>query len=150
MGAGGEGVAEAPVGRVGNVSDAGVADLGVGRNLCPHAAFAAGDDAEIRRQIAGEGLAFHGFDMGQWRGLVLETAAQFGDGVPRSGDADQHAFGVIEHFAGKAEGFRASPYEGPKADALHPAAHPDLDFFSCGNRVHSLKPALEKCEILRD
>ena len=80
------------------------------------------------RRLAGELAGLDALDLRQRRRLALEAIDE--SGQPHcsvAADADQHALAVVQHLAGEAELARDAPDGRPKADALHAAAHPDLD-----------------------
>ena len=84
-------------------------------------------DSEFSRKLAAIGPAFDPVDPRQRRQLAFDAVEQRGDARSIAADPQQHAFAVIENFAGKAEFARNAPNGRPKADALYPSAHAEFD-----------------------
>ena len=126
MGAIGEGIAEAPLQRIDDLSRAGRADRGVRRDLRMRFASLTFRNAELGRQWAAIGSGLDPVDARQRRRLALDAGEQLVDRRGIAADPHQHSLGVVEHFAAEIEFVRHPPDRRAKTDALHPASHPNL------------------------
>ncbi len=84
-------------------------------------------DAELVSKLAGEVADLDLVDSPERRWLTMHLRDEIGDRLRRAADPHQYAVGVVEHFAREPVCAGKPPHRRAKADALHAAAHADLD-----------------------
>ena len=127
MGAVGKGVAVTPFAEIEHFGGAGRANRRVGRHPGVRRAPPAGSNMEAAGQAAGKIADLDALDLRQGRRLAFEAIDQGRDQRLGPAGADQHALAVVQNFAVEAELAGDAPHGRAKPDALHAAAHPDLD-----------------------
>jgi hypothetical protein len=127
MSAVGERVAETPVAAIAQLRNARRTYCGVWRDLRVCAAARAFGDPKFAGKLAAVRPAFDPVDPSERWQLAFDAVEQRSNARSIAADPQQHAFAVIENFAGKAQFSRNAPNGGPKADALHAAAYAEFE-----------------------
>ena len=126
---------EAPVGRVGHLGDALVADRGVGWDQRPRPGHRSTLDDADAANIGGRGRCpRHGLDPGKRWCLGDQPPGELVDACSRPRHLDEHPSGVVAHDPVEPGLDRESVHERPEPDALHDAAHLDALGTGAGDR----------------
>jgi hypothetical protein len=127
MGAVCEWVAETPVMAIAQLRYACWTYCSVRRDLRVRAAARTLGNSECAGKLAAVRPAFDPVDSSERWQLSFDAVEQRSDARSIAVDPQQHAFAVIENFAGKPQFARNAPNGGPKADALHAAAYAEFE-----------------------
>jgi len=119
-------VAETPVMAIAQLRYACWTYCSVRRDLRVRAAARTLGNSECAGKLAAVRPAFDPVDSSERLQLSFDAVEQRSDARSIAVDPQQHAFAVIENFAGKPQFARNAPNGGPKADALHAAAYTEF------------------------